>query len=192
MYFDPAGEQIDWKKLPKADIVCITHHHYDHFDIQAVDALRKDDTEIVCDRTTAESFEHACITMLPGGHAEPMDGIRIDAVPAYNITDGHTNFHPQARQDCGYIVTVGGTRIYVAGDTEDNADVLAIRDIDVAFLPVNQPYTMTVDQAVRVVEQIRPSIFYPYHYGGTDIRTDVDDLSRRLTAVTEVRIRPLE
>ena len=116
----------------------------------------------------------------------------MDAVPAYNITPGHQDFHPKERGDAGYILTFGGSRIYVAGDTEDNEDVLSIRDIDVAFLPVNQPYTMTVDQCVRVVEAIRPKVFYPYHFGGTDVKTDIDALVERVKGITDIRVRPLE
>ena len=130
--------------------------------------------------------------MKPGESLDPFDGIHVEAVPAYNITEGHLDFHPKARGDAGYILTVGGTRIYVAGDTEDNEDVLALKDIDVAFLPVNQPYTMTVEQCARVVDAIRPAIFYPYHFGGTDSSTDMDALKAAVEGMTEIRIRPLE
>jgi L-ascorbate metabolism protein UlaG (beta-lactamase superfamily) len=129
--------------------------------------------------------------MLPSAVAEPFEGLHIRAVAAYNTSEGHTDFHPQAREDCGYIFTLGGTTIYVAGDTEDNDDVLALEGIDIAFLPVNQPYTMTVAQAVRVIKAIRPSIFYPYHYGQVDEPTDVEALARMLQDIVDVRIRPL-
>ena len=90
------------------------------------------------------------------------------------------------------VLTIGGTRIYIAGDTEPTPELKALRKIDIAFLPVNQPYTMTVDQAVEAVKALKPAIFYPYHYGEVDEKTDIDRLARELEGVTEVRIRPME
>ena len=111
---------------------------------------------------------------------------------SYNTTPGHLQFHPREREDCGYVLTIGGTRIYIAGDTEPTPELKALRKIDIAFLPVNQPYTMTVDQAVEAVKALKPAIFYPYHYGEVDEKTDIDRLARELEGVTEVRIRPME
>lgn len=192
IYVDPVDEYADYAKLPKADLLLVTHSHYDHLDMAAIDRLRKSDTAVVCDKTSAEAFEFDCITMTPGSTAQPIDGITVEAVPAYNISEGHLQFHPKEREDCGYILTVGGTRIYIAGDTENNDDIKALENIDIAFLPVNQPYTMTVDQAVDAVKTIRPKVFYPYHYGGTEHTTDIDRLVRELDGITEVRVRPLE
>lgn len=177
IYFDPVGDNIDWKSQPRADLVLVTHDHYDHLDTAAIRALNG----------TGEY-----VRMAPGEEIEPFEGVKVRAVPAYNISEGQLQFHPKERGDAGYILTAGGTSIYVAGDTEDNEDVLSLRDIDVAFLPVNQPYTMKVEQCIRVVDSIRPKIFYPYHYGGTDIPTDIDALVRGVSSMTDVRIRPLE
>lgn len=177
IYFDPVGETIDWATQPKADLVLITHDHFDHLDRNTVKVLNG----------TGDY-----VKLKPGEKINPFEGVEVEAVPAYNITPGHQDFHPKERGDAGYILTFGGSRIYVAGDTEDNEDVLSIRDIDVAFLPVNQPYTMTVDQCVRVVEAIRPKVFYPYHFGGTDVKTDIDALVERVKGITDVRVRPLE
>lgn len=192
IYVDPVGEGVKWDKLPKADLVLVTHSHYDHFDMPTIETLQASGCVVVCDKTTAEAFEHDCVTMTPGMESEPFEGVHIKAVPAYNISEGHTDFHPQAREDCGYVLTLGGTTIYVAGDTEDNEDVLALRDIDVAFLPVNQPYTMTVEQTVNAVKSIRPLVFYPYHYGQVEQKTDIDALVAALDGVCEVRVRPME
>lgn len=191
LYVDPVGE-FDWDSQPKADLILVTHSHYDHFEVATIERLQKSGTVILCDKTSAEAFEHDCVTMLPRAISMPVEGVTVRAVPAYNISEGHTDFHPKSREDCGYLITLGGTTIYVAGDTEDNEDVLAVKDVDVAFLPVNQPYTMTVEQAVRTVKAIKPAIFYPYHYGQVEDKTDIDALVAALEGVCEVRVRPME
>ncbi len=191
LYVDPVGE-FDWDSQPKADVILVTHSHYDHLELATIEKLQKPQTVIMCDKTSAESFEHDCVTMLPRSFSAPVDGVVVHATHAYNITEGHTDFHPQAREDCGYLITLGGTTIYVAGDTEDNDHVLALKGVDVAFLPVNQPYTMTVAQAARVVKALQPKIFYPYHYGQVEQVTDLEALKAEVEGVVEMRVFPME
>ena len=192
IYVDPVKENAEYEKLPKADMILVTHSHYDHFDMAAIEAVQKEDTRILLDKTSAEGFQGDCYTMLPGAVAEPFADIRIEAVAAYNTSEHQLQFHPKEREDCGYVVILGGdVRIYVSGDTEPTPEQAALQNIDIAFICVNQPYTMTPEQAVAAVKAIQPKIYYPYHYGQVDEPTDVEALKRMLEGVTDVRIRPL-
>ena len=192
IYLDPVMENADYTKLPKADIILVSHSHYDHFDMAAIDALMKEGTHILLDKTSAEGFQGNCYTMLPGAVAEPMADIRVEAVAAYNTSEHQLQFHPKEREDCGYILTIdNAVRIYMSGDTEPTDELRAVKNIDIAFICVNQPYTMTPEQAVEAVKAIKPTIYYPYHYGQVDEPTDVEALAKMLEGVCDVRIRPL-
>lgn len=192
IYVDPVKENAEYEKLPKADMILVTHSHYDHFDMAAIEAVQKEDTRILLDKTSAEGFQGDCYTMLPGAVAEPFEDIRVEAVAAYNTSEHQLQFHPREREDCGYVVTLAGdVRIYVSGDTEPTPEQAALQSIDIAFICVNQPYTMTPEQAVAAVKAVQPKIYYPYHYGQVDEPTDVEALKKMLEGVTDVRIRPL-
>lgn len=192
IYVDPVSEYAPYETLPKADLILITHSHYDHLDVEAIDAVKSVDMPIICDKTSANILEREVLMMSHGSEVKPIDGVKIEGVAAYNTTPGHLQFHPKEREDCGYILTLCGTRIYIAGDTENTPEVKSVTGVDIAFLPVNQPYTMTVDQAIDAVKAIRPQIFYPYHYGGGDSVTDIDALVEGLKGVCEVRVRDME
>ena len=194
IYVDPVVGHADYERLPKADMILVTHSHYDHFDRAAIESLQTEHTHIICDKSSAESFAGDCYTMLPGSVAEPFADIRVEAIAAYNTSEHQLQFHPKEREDCGYVLTLGdAVRIYISGDTEPTDELRALADkhIDIAFICVNQPYTMTPDEAVEAVEAIRPKIYYPYHYGQVDEPTDVEALAERLKEVCDVRIRPL-
>ena len=195
IYNDPvAGFLGDVASLPKADAMFIGHHHYDHMEVEAVEALRGEECTIVCDTTTASMLPAKGIIALRPGEGTNVCGIEVQTLPAYNSTEGRTDFHPQSRGDLGYILNIGGTRIYIAGDGEPTPEMMALRDIDIAFLPVNQPYTMTEEQASEVLHAIRPRVFYPYHYGQVEHRTDLEKLTRLTADIEgmEIRIRPME
>ena len=192
IYIDPVMDSADYEHLPKADMILVTHHHDDHFDMVAIDNLSTAETHILLDRSAAEGFAGDCYTMLPKGVAEPFADIRVEAVAAYNTSAHQLQFHPKEREDCGYVVTLNSAvRIYISGDTEPTEEMLALKGIDIAFICVNQPYTMTATQAEEAVRVLCPKIYYPYHYGQVDEPTDVEALAKTLESVTDVRIRPL-
>lgn len=188
---DPVGKLgdrvTDYGSMPKANYIFVTHEHGDHFDKGAIAALTADNTRLVTNRRCADMLGYGT-AMANGEQTTLPDGIKVEAVSAYNITEGHTQFHPKGR-DNGFILTIDGLRIYIAGDTEDIPEMANIKNIDVAFLPCNQPYTMTTDQLVRAAKTIKPKILFPYHYG----QTDVTGLPSQLEAEgINVRIRHYE
>ena len=172
---DPVGmwlkPETDYATFPKANIILITHEHKDHFDREAIHALRTPATAIYVNQAVFGHFKNGLV-MHNGDKVQYTDDISIEAVPAYNTTPDHQQFHPKGR-DNGYILTLDGLRIYIAGDTEDIPEMAKIPQqgwkIDVAFLPVNQPYTMTVEQCVHAARMVAPEVLIPYHFSGTDL-----------------------
>ena len=192
IYVDPVVGNADYAKLPKADMILVTHSHYDHFDMAAIEQIQSPDTRILLDKTSAEGFQGDCFTMLPKAVAEPFEDIKVEAVAAYNTSEHQLQFHPKEREDCGYVVTLGGkVRIYLSGDTEPTDEMRELQGIDIAFVCVNQPYTMTPEQVTEAVKALKPQIYYPYHYGQVDEPTDVEALAKMLEGVCDVRIRPM-
>ena len=155
---------VKYNRLPKADLALVTHEHADHFDKELLDSLG---TKVITNSRCAEMLGFGEI-MANGDKMDLRDDIKIEAVPAYNTTVGRDKFHPKGR-DNGYILTLDGLRIYIAGDTEDIPEMVDIKDIDIAFLPCNQPYTMTPDQLVKAAKTIAPKVVFPYHYSSTDV-----------------------
>ncbi len=191
IYIDPVSDFADYASLPKADMILVGHEHGDHLDAKAIETLSKPGTVVIGNTTAIEALGQGRAL----GHGETVESasVEVEAVPAYNTSPEKLGFHPQARLHNGYVLTLGGTRIYVAGDTEPIPEMAALTNIDIAFLPVNLPYTMTEEQAAEAVKTIRPKIFYPYHYGQTDHKTDLEKLQKLLEGSgVEVRIRPLE
>ena len=172
VHVDPVGgygKPTDYSaEFPKADVVIVTHEHGDHFDKKAIaDLMDKGTTQIVTNARCAEMLGYGTV-MANGDTATILGDVRLDAVPAYNYSEGRTQFHPKGR-DNGFVLTLDGLRIYIAGDTEDIPEMAELKDIDIAFLPVNQPYTMTVEQCVRAAKTISPRVLVPYHFSQTDL-----------------------
>ena len=163
------GRTIDYTTMPKADYILVTHEHGDHFDKEALTLLSGQQTQLVMNQRCAEMYGTGeAISPMVNGQCTMFNDLKVEAVPAYNTTEGHLQFHPKGR-DNGYILTLDGLRIYIAGDTEDIPEMADIKDIDIAFLPCNQPYTMTPEQLVKAARMVKPKVLFPYHYGQTDV-----------------------
>ena len=168
---DPVGSGVepstDYAQFPKANIILITHEHHDHFDREAIHCIRTPATSIYTNRSVYNHF-HNGKPLANGDTINYREDIKIEAVPAYNSSEGHEQFHPKGR-DNGYVLTLDGLRIYIAGDTEDIPEMANLKDIDIAFLPCNQPYTMTPEQLANAAKTIKPKVLFPYHYSDTRI-----------------------
>ena len=173
--------------FPKDDIILITHEHGDHLDPKAIQAVEKSGTEIIANENSQKKLGKGKV-LKNGDTDTSISYMKIEAVPAYNTTPGRDKYHPRHR-DNGYILTFDELRVYIAGDTEDIPEMKDLKDIDIAFLPVNQPYTMTVPQAAKAAKMFSPKILYPYHYGDTRIGELKDALKG---SGIDVRIRELQ
>jgi L-ascorbate metabolism protein UlaG (beta-lactamase superfamily) len=189
IHIDPCGEEGDYSKLPKADMVLFTHDHTDHMDPVALKNVRTNNTAIVYTKKCAAKVSGG--TVMNNGDVKTILGIKIEAVPAFNIMhkrgDGQP-FHPKGEGN-GYLMTFGDKRVYIAGDTENTPEVKALKNIDVAFLPMNLPYTMTPEMVADASKAFKPKLVYPYHFGETDTSKLVNLLKG---SGIEVRIRKMK
>jgi L-ascorbate metabolism protein UlaG (beta-lactamase superfamily) len=156
----------DYSKMPKADYILITHEHHDHLDKKAIDQLSKADTKVIVNQRCHDLLGKGEV-MHNGDTLDLGNGITVKAVPAYNTTPDHQKFHPKGR-DNSYVISFDGFTVYIGADTEDIPEMKELKGIDVAFLPCNQPYTMTPEQLHSAVEMVHPKVVYPYHLGDTD------------------------
>ena len=193
IYVDPVTKvgdtQIDYSSMPKADYILVTHEHWDHLDPTAIQELSKPDTKIILNATSEKQLGKGTI-MANNQEMNLADGIKLESVPAYNTTPGREKFHPKGNGN-GYILNFDGTRIYIAGDTEDIPEMANIKNIELAFLPVNQPYTMTIDQAEKAALTIKPKILIPYHFSDTPIEELKDKLDKDNSGI-QVLIFPMQ
>ncbi len=185
IHVDPVGSLADYSRLPKADIILVTHEHGDHLDLKTVQALSRETTQIIGNAAAVEKIAGG--TAMKNGQTLEVQGIKIEAVPAYNIVHLRSPgnpYHPKGRGN-GYVLTIADKRIYIAGDTENTPELKALQNIDVAFLPMNLPYTMTPEMVADAARAIRPKILYPYHYGDTDPAR----LTQLLKSETDIEVR---
>ncbi len=189
IHIDPVSREADYSKLPDADLILITHEHGDHLDVSAIKEILKNNTRIICNKASASALNDCQV--MANGDKTLIEGVSIEAVPAYNIENERSPgnpFHPRGNGN-GYILELGGKRVYVAGDTENIPEMSEFGDIDIAFLPMNLPYTMSPEMAAEAAMILKPGILYPYHFGSTD----TDELIKLLKGTDiEVRIRKLQ
>ncbi len=190
IHVDPVSDMGDYTNLPKADMILVTHEHFDHFEPKTIEMLREDGTSVVANEPCAQQIND-CIVM-KNGDVKTIQGLKIEAVPAYNLVHMRTPgnpFHPRGVGN-GYVITFNDKKIYVAGDTENISEMKELTNIDVAFLPMNLPYTMTPEMVADAARAFKPKILYPYHFGDTDTSRLIDLLKDNKEI--EVRIRDMQ
>lgn len=162
VHVDPWGA-ANYDNLPAADLVLITHEHGDHFDPAALEKVVKADTGVVAPAAVAAKYTRAA--SIEAGDTREWNGWKIEAVHAYNLEGRH-----EKGAGVGYVLTYGGKRIYIAGDTDGTPEMKALKDIDIAFVPMNPPYTMSPAEAAAAVRAFKPAVVYPYHFRGSDVK----------------------
>lgn len=190
IHVDPVGRYADYSTLPKADIILVTHEHGDHLDPEVIGIIRGEKTDMILTEKCTEKVKGGLI--MKNGDVKTVQGLKIEATPAYNIVHMRQSgvpYHPKGDGN-GYMITFGDKRVYVAGDTENTPEMKELKDVDIAFLPMNLPYTMSPEMVADAVKAFRPKILYPYHYGNTDTSEIVELLKDEEDI--EVRIRNMK
>jgi L-ascorbate metabolism protein UlaG (beta-lactamase superfamily) len=193
IYADPSNAD-NYTGLTPPDIILITDIHGDHFDIKTIDAVKKAGTllvvpQVVADKLPVSDKDH--VIVLKNGDQTMQTGISIRAIPMYNLPESPTAMHTKGRGN-GYVLGIGGKLIYISGDTQGIPEMRSLKNIDVAFICMNLPYTMDIKEAADAVLEFKPRIVYPYHYRGKDGLSDVNAFKSLVEAGDkniEVRLR---
>lgn len=166
IYVDPVGGAEAFEKSAAPDIILITDIHGDHLNAETVNAVKKEETTIIAPQAVIEQIGYGQV--LNNGESTTIGDIKIEAIPMYNLTEERLKYHPKGRGN-GYVITADEKRIYISGDTEDIPEMRKLENIDYAFVCMNLPYTMTVEQAVSAVLEMKPKVVFPYHFRGSDM-----------------------
>lgn len=176
IYLDPTGGAEAFKGMETPDLVLLTDIHGDHLNAETLQALELRDTKIIAPQAVNDQLSDSLqqnVSILANGETLEAQGISIEAIPMYNLREEAKQFHEKGRGN-GYVLEKNGTRVYIAGDTEDIPEMRALEDIDIAFIPMNLPYTMTVESAADAVLEFAPKKVYPYHFRGSEGLADVE------------------
>lgn len=175
-YTDPVGGATAFTGQPTPAIILVTDIHGDHLDPETISAITKNSTVIVVPQAVADKLPKnipGTIVILKNGEKTIQKDISIEAIPMYNMPESADAPHPKGRGN-GYVLSAKGERVYIAGDTGATPEMKALKDIDVAFVPMNPPYTMTVEEAAEGVLAFKPKVVHPYHYRGQDGLSDIN------------------
>lgn len=174
IYIDPTGGASAFMGIAAPDLILVTDIHGDHFDLKTIEAINTKNAVLIMPQAVADKLPSAMdkqkLVILKNGDKTKQGAITIEAIPMYNLPEAPDAFHTKGRGN-GYVLTIGGKNIYISGDTEDIPEMRALKNIDIAFVCMNLPYTMDVNQAAPGVLAFKPKIIYPYHYRGQDVNT---------------------
>lgn len=192
IHIDPVLRMGNYENYPKADLILITHHHGDHMDLNAIDLIKKENTKIILTKKCHELSENLSeVIIMQNGDVLNINQLEIEAIPAYNMIHKRESgepYHPKGEGN-GYIIKFGDKKVLVAGDTENIPEIKELKNIDIAFLPMNLPYTMTPGMVADAAKAFRPKVLYPYHYSNTDTSILIELLKNEKDI--EVRIKKM-
>ncbi|MEG9326457.1 MBL fold metallo-hydrolase [Salinimicrobium catena] len=180
IYLDPVGGAEAFEGMDEADLVLITDIHGDHMDAKTLNALNLGDTKIIVPQAVKKELPDSLapnLVVMNNGDTLDQQGISIEAIPMYNLREEAKQFHPKGRGN-GYVLEKNGKSLYIAGDTEDIPEMRNLENIDIALVPMNLPYTMTVESAADGVLEFAPKQVYPYHFRGKDGKSDIQKFKR--------------
>ncbi|MEI8217844.1 MAG: MBL fold metallo-hydrolase [Elusimicrobiota bacterium] len=189
IYVDPTGDAKRYTNIQPPDMILITHTHFDHFDKVLISALKKQKTVIVGTKAAVGELSYG--TILNNGDNKKYGSVSVEAVPAYNISPERRQYHPKGEGN-GYVVAVAGKRIYISGDTEDTAEMRNLKNIDYAFVCMNLPYTMSVEQAASGVLAFKPRTVFPYHYRQGEGFADVAKFKQLVAREKSIEVKLLD
>lgn len=191
IYTDPVGDIANYSDFAKPDLILITHEHGDHFNVDTLNGVIGETTQIIANPAVYDMLPEALkakASKVANGETATFKDISIEAIPAYNTTEDRKKFHPQGR-DNGYVVNLPNFRVYISGDTEGTPEMRALENIDLAFVCMNLPFTMDADAAAAAVSEFKPSFVYPYHYRGRDGGTqDPAEFASKVASGIEVKM----
>ena len=189
IYVDPTGSAKSWNAHPNPDLILYTHDHFDHFNKSLHGAIMSKKSVVAGPASMTSQVSKG--VALKNGDKKTLAGVPMEAVAMYNMTADRLKFHPKGKGN-GYVLTLAGKRIYIAGDTEDTPEMKALKNIDMAFICMNLPYTMTVEQAASAVLAFKPKTVYPYHFRGPDGMSDLEKFKKLVARKKGIQVKVLK